>query len=175
VLKNLHILPKLIGSKAMPNVVIATTMWSKVSEQEGLARESELKSKFWSKMLDDGCRIERFKDTHRSAWEIIDGSGEPDRASVQLPHEMVEVRLRLNETGAGVALNDELEVLLRDQKDAARRLRELAESQDSELVVQELMRREAELDGIIRRTAAQLRQMKIPISRKIRLFLKRRH
>jgi hypothetical protein len=87
---------------------------------------------------------------------------------------MVDIRLRLNETGAGVALNKELEKLIKDQKDAARRLRELVNSQDNELVVQELNGRKAELDETIRRTATQLRQMKIPLTRKVRLFLKGR-
>jgi hypothetical protein len=75
VLKNLHVLPNLLGSKAMPNVVIATTMWSQVSQEEGIAREMALKSKFWNGMLAEGCRIERFTDTHISAWNIIDGPG----------------------------------------------------------------------------------------------------
>jgi len=173
-LKNLHILANLLGSKAMPNVVIATTMWKKVTEEEGIAREKELKSKFWNEMLADGCRIERFTDTSDSAWEIIDGPAKTDGAQVLLPHEMVDIRLQLNETGAGVALNKELEKLIKDQKDAARRLRELVNSQDNELVVQELNGRKAELDETIRRTAAQLRQMKIPLTRKVRLFLKGR-
>jgi hypothetical protein len=174
VLKNLHVLPNLLGSKAMPNVVIATTMWKKVTEEEGIAREKELKSKFWNDMLADGCRIERFTDTYNSAWEIIDGPAKTNGAQVLLPHEMVDIRLRLNETGAGIALNKELEKLIKDQKDAARRLRELVNSQENELVVQELNGRKAELDETIRRTAAQLHQMKIPLTRRVRLFLKGR-
>jgi hypothetical protein len=57
----------------MPNVVIATTMWKKVTEEEGIAREKELKSKFCKELLAKGCGIERFRDTHTSAWKIIDG------------------------------------------------------------------------------------------------------
>jgi hypothetical protein len=174
VLKNLHILPSLLGSKAMPNVVIATTMWKKVTGDEGISREDELKRKFWNEMLVDGCRIERFTDTRDSAWRIIDGPAKTDGAKVLLPHEMVDIRLRLNETGAGVALNRELARLIKDQKDAARRLTELVNSQDNELVVQELNGRKAELDETIRKTAAQLHQMKIPLTRRVRLFLRGR-
>jgi hypothetical protein len=147
----------------MPNVVIATTMWSKVSEAEGIAREKELKSKFWNGMLADGCRIERFKDTHESAWRII------DRAQ-DLPG---NAPLLLNNTRVGITLNEELEKLINDQK-AARGLRELVNSRDNKLAVQELNGRQAELEETVRRTATQLRQMKIPVTKRVRLFLRGR-
>jgi len=60
-----------LGSKAMPNVVIATTMWSKVSENEGRKREDELKDMFWKEMMSNGCKTKRFKDTFDSAWDIV--------------------------------------------------------------------------------------------------------
>jgi hypothetical protein len=71
-LKNLLILPSLLKSKETPNVVIATTMWTKVTDEEGIAREKELKSKFCQELLAQGCGIERFGDTQTSAWKIID-------------------------------------------------------------------------------------------------------
>jgi hypothetical protein len=49
----------------MPNVIIATTMWKKVTEEEGIAREKELKSKFCKELLAKGCGIERFRDTRK--------------------------------------------------------------------------------------------------------------
>jgi len=55
----------------MPNVVIATTMWDRVSEEEGNEREDELKRDFWTGMVADGCRTERFENTYDSAWRII--------------------------------------------------------------------------------------------------------
>ena len=56
----------------MPNVVIATTMWSKVDKDEGEQREAELKNKFWAEVRADGCKTERFENTYQSAWDIID-------------------------------------------------------------------------------------------------------
>jgi hypothetical protein len=73
-LQNFYEFEKLCGQ--VPNVTLATTMWSKVSKAEGIAREEELKSKLWNGILAEGCRIERFSDTHISAWKIVDGPGD---------------------------------------------------------------------------------------------------
>jgi hypothetical protein len=70
-LENLQIFANFCGQKAMPNVVIATTMWDKVDEEEGNEREDELKRDFWTGMVADGCRTERFENTYDSAWRII--------------------------------------------------------------------------------------------------------
>jgi len=67
---NFQRLTGLCAQKAIPNVVIITTMWKKVSEKEGTDREEELKQKFWDEMLANGCRTERFEDTYESAWDI---------------------------------------------------------------------------------------------------------
>ncbi|KIM71210.1 hypothetical protein PILCRDRAFT_827098 [Piloderma croceum F 1598] len=168
-LKNLQMFAALCGRKAMPNVIIATTMWKKVTEEEGERAEQMLKRDFWKNMLADGCRTERFKDSHDSAWQIIDDA-KKDQAPVLLPREIVDSHLRLNETQVGIVLNKELEKLIKDRKDAARRLREQVQNQNNELVVQELN----ELQEKINQTADQLRELKIPFTRRVRLFFKGR-
>jgi len=55
----------------MPNVVIATTMWGHVGQENGERREAELKNGFCSEMGADAYRVERFQDTYESAWHII--------------------------------------------------------------------------------------------------------
>jgi len=79
----------------MPKVVLATTMWSKVSEKEGAGREIELKTRFWKELVDSGSLVERFDHTRKSAWKIVD-SLIPVSEAVLLPHEMVDIRLRLH-------------------------------------------------------------------------------
>jgi hypothetical protein len=69
-LKNLQILAKLLGPKAMPNIVIATTMWSKVSHEEGKRREDDLR-RLLQVMTTNGCKIKRFDNTFDSAWDIV--------------------------------------------------------------------------------------------------------
>ncbi|KIM73936.1 hypothetical protein PILCRDRAFT_716465 [Piloderma croceum F 1598] len=174
VLKNLEMFATLCGHEAMPNVVIATTMWSEVKKENGERREGELKRDFWKGMMADGCRTERFEDTYESAWRIIGNLGKKDRAPVLLSHEIVDTHLRLNETQAGIALNKELEKLIKDRKLAARKLRDQARSQDNEQIVQELHQQHAEIEEKIRQTDSQLREMKIPFTRRVLLLFRSR-
>jgi len=69
--KDFETLERLLGSKSMPNVVIATTMWSKVVGEEGSRRENELKDNFLRSMIADGCKTKRFEETSGSAWGIV--------------------------------------------------------------------------------------------------------
>jgi len=78
--KNLEMFRSLCGQEAMPNVVIATTMWRRIWGTEGEVREVSLKSKYWADMMAQGCRVERFQDTYESAWHII-GNLEQDVTS----------------------------------------------------------------------------------------------
>jgi hypothetical protein len=77
-MKNLQLFSRLCGQKAMPNVVIATTMWSKVEKSEGEQREIELQREFWKDMLQAGCTVKRFEDTYESAWNIVRGITQKD-------------------------------------------------------------------------------------------------
>ena len=70
-LRDLQELEKLYSQQAVPNVIIATTMWSDVRQETGVRREEELKASFWKGMGANGCRTERFRKTHESAWHII--------------------------------------------------------------------------------------------------------
>jgi len=171
VLKNLQIFASLCGHKAMPNVVIATTMWGKVSKEEGNEREDELKRDFWREMVANGCRTERFENSHDSAWRIIHSLSMPHPAQVLLPTEIVDDKLRINETAAGVTLNKELEKLIKAQKNASRMLEQQAKRQGNELVVHELNERKVQIDEKILQFSNQLRELKIPFSRKVHFFL----
>jgi hypothetical protein len=174
VLKNLKIFTTLCGRKAMPNIIMATTKWGEVKMAVGERREVELKGDFWKGLIADGCRTERFEDTHKSAWSIIGSLAEKDRVPVLLSHEIVDTHLRLNETQVGITLNKELEKLIKAQKEVSRRLRELGNNQTDELLVQELNKQQAEIEGRIGQTAGQLREMKISFTRRVRLFFKSR-
>jgi hypothetical protein len=70
-LKHVNMFSNLCGQMVMPDVVIATTMWSDVNPAIGISREIELK-RIYGDILPRGCRVERFEDTYESAWLIID-------------------------------------------------------------------------------------------------------
>ena len=87
-MKNLRLFRSICGKQAMPNVVIVTTMWSKVGRKEGKDREDELKKEVWHEMLEDGCKIERFEDTRESAWRIVCNITKNPGASLLIQDEM---------------------------------------------------------------------------------------
>jgi len=101
-LNNLNIFKSICGKKAMPNVVIATTMWGIVGGDEGEGREEELKGDFWKEILADGCKTARFDQTYESAWHII-GSilcSNPG-TTLHIQEEMTNGRKPFHETTAG--------------------------------------------------------------------------
>lgn len=162
-LKNLELFRSLCGHGAMPKVIIATTMWSDVEEEIGFARERELKEYFWKDMLNDGCKTRRFMDTQESAWNIIDDlTGGERREPVLLSEEIVDKHLRLNKTRVGTTLNNELKRLIKDHKDASRRLQRQAEKQRDGLVAQELVKHKNAIDQKTEQLAAQLSKMESP-------------
>jgi hypothetical protein len=161
----------LIGQKAMPNVVIATTMWRKDEEKQGQEREAQLKSEFWGDMMINGCRIERFNKTYESAWFVIDGLSKADLARVLVSQEIVDRRLRLEQTTAGVTLNEELKKLIKARKEGSRKLRAQSKKKSDPLVVEELNKQQAEIDEKIAQTADELEKLKIPIMSSIAAFV----
>ena len=58
---NLFMFKKLCGQKALKNVILATTMWDRISEAEGEARENELITTpdFWGWMVSQGSKVYR--------------------------------------------------------------------------------------------------------------------
>lgn len=61
-----------VGTKAMPNIALLSTMWSGINECSKLERrEEELCNTFWHDMLKTGAAYHRFEDTTDSAWDII--------------------------------------------------------------------------------------------------------
>jgi hypothetical protein len=156
VLMNLRVFAGMCGQNAMPNVILATTMWDLVEEQVGNAREQQLKRDCWRDMIVDGCRTERFDGTYDSAWRILDSLRQKNRAPVLLSTEIVDTHLRLNETSAGVILNKKLQKLIAEQKEAARKLRKHAGDQANEKIVRGPNERKAEIEKRIRQTGDQV-------------------
>jgi hypothetical protein len=64
-----HVINGLCGEQAMQNVSVLTTMWDQVKEPDGIRREQELENGFCKEVL-EGCSVDRFKNSHHSAWEV---------------------------------------------------------------------------------------------------------
>lgn len=153
----------------MPRFVLATTMWSCVFPETGALREQNLRGTSWADMIAQGCIGERFNDSYESAWQLV-GNLPTERENVI---QMYDDKKKLHDpTAVGVKLTEELNRLIADQGEGARRLKEQAQKPDNLVLVAELQTRNAEIENKIEGVTAQLQMLKIPFTKKIRnLFI----
>lgn len=171
-LKNLQLFKDLCGADAMLKVIVVTTMWGEVREESGIKREEQLKKEFWGGILDNGGKTARFQDSFESAWGIIENLTERKEDCVLLSKEMVDRRLSLNETRVGRTLQEELKRLVKDQKQASRKLQDQAGKQRNEQAAKELLKRKEEIELKIDQVANQLSKLKISLPKQVLGFFR---
>ncbi|KAI0543501.1 P-loop containing nucleoside triphosphate hydrolase protein [Xylaria curta] len=123
--KNLQMFQKLTGDKNLENVVLATSMWDRVPYEEGLAREGELKDKFWKLLIACGAKAMRHEGTPESAKAIARTLMANKPFFVQLQNEMGRDNKALRDTAAGQQVMMELSRIKEDHK------REMADMEET--------------------------------------------
>lgn len=109
--RNLVLFRELCGEDALQKVILATTMWDKVSEKRGYRREAELMDtqEFWGWMVEKGSKVHRHYNTQDSAKKIIDQLANHDKKFVtDLQRQLVDEGRTLDQTSAGKELQSEL-------------------------------------------------------------------
>ncbi|KAI3317705.1 P-loop containing nucleoside triphosphate hydrolase protein [Xylariaceae sp. AK1471] len=112
--KNLQMFQKLTGEKNLKNVVLATSMWDKVSPEQGQAREQELKTKFWNVLLAWEAKAVRYAGTPESARSIAQMLMANKPFFLRLQQEMGKDNKALKDTAAGQQVMMEL-IKLREE------------------------------------------------------------
>ncbi|KAI6123085.1 hypothetical protein EV401DRAFT_2261188 [Pisolithus croceorrhizus] len=113
--RNLRVFHKLCGQDSLKNVVVVTTMWDKVTLEEGERRERELQSSetLFKPLLDEGAVMCRHDGTPASALGIIDYLLRiQDHATTQIVHELLYDQKTLENTAAGTEIQSELRAIL---------------------------------------------------------------
>ncbi len=109
--RNLVMFKKLCGEKAYQSVVLATSMWSRVSEDEGRERERQLieTDDFWGHMCKQGSRVFRYLNTQQSALELVGYIlSMHSKVTLDIQDEMVIQGHEIDETSAAHELNAEI-------------------------------------------------------------------
>lgn len=106
-IKNLRMFRKLCGAENMSKVCLLTTMWDKVTPEEGLAREKELHQGFWAAMISSGSSIRRHDRGLDSARDVVRSMLVNKPTTIKLQDEIVSGKT-LIETDAGVCINEEI-------------------------------------------------------------------
>ncbi|KAF3938634.1 hypothetical protein ABW19_dt0203643 [Dactylella cylindrospora] len=129
--KNLEMFRKLTGEGNLKNVLLATSMWDKVTAEEGAKRERELREKFWKVLIALGARPVRYRGTQDSARDLSTMLMENKPFYLQLQEEMGKGNKALKDTSAGREIMQEL-AKMKEQHE-----RELEEMKDIIMRTQE--------------------------------------
>ena len=187
--RNIEVFKRLCGSDAL-NVILCTTMWDRVTAEEGSQLESELvsTSKFWGWMKSQGSKVCRYDGDRATALGLVEHFvRKKSQVELELPHQMVEDREGLNETSA--ALVPEVELIKRKYRDKMMQLskdtdelkgsiqslheakyaemlgkleaQQKAHKEELERLAGESRRREAELAAENSRLASELRYLRL--------------
>ncbi|KAJ0421505.1 hypothetical protein BJY00DRAFT_282349 [Aspergillus carlsbadensis] len=145
--KNLIMFRQLCGENALKRVVLVTTMWDKVREDEATQRERELidTPEFWGWMLGKGSSCQRHYNTEDSARIIVgELAGHTLPVTTDLQKQMVDEEKELGETSAGQELQSEINKekakWAQERREIEDQLRVAIEQRDHE--AEEMMREE---------------------------------
>ena len=172
--RNLFLFKKLCGREALKHVILATTMWEKVDEKDGVVRERELEEtpEFWGLMKEKGSRILRHYNNRESAMRLLEllVSKPPaeSRIVLDVQSQMVDGGKTLAETDAGQEMDSTLtwertkyeEELAQTRADKQEAL-ELNDPESATL----LDEHEQETDERIRQLQAEQENLKITMER----------
>ena len=123
-LKDLDVFQKLCRKDALKHVVLCTTSWKEVYQEEGEKRIEQLREICWKTMAAGGSTIHQFEDSQKSAWDVIAPIIEEDLSrckkmdSLQIQEELVDVMKLLPDDEAGRHLRYDLDQLLKSLKQA---------------------------------------------------------
>jgi hypothetical protein len=107
-MRSLRMFRKLVGDKALSNVVLTTSHWSRVSEQEGTRREADLKEIFWKDIVSRGATLARYSGDQQSGLALLDMLINKSRVVLEIQRELVDEVKELIDTAADHAVNEEL-------------------------------------------------------------------
>ncbi|KAF9463767.1 P-loop containing nucleoside triphosphate hydrolase protein [Collybia nuda] len=118
-------LRNLCGDDNLKNVVIVTNMWGLVKQEDGEARETELKTNptFFKVALERGAQIYRHDNTIASAEKIIRSVTKNHPRELSVQHEMVTLERALSDTTVGLQVKGELENYITSLRSEVEKLR----------------------------------------------------
>lgn len=173
--RNLRMFSQLCGDQGVKKVILVTTMWDKVKIWTGAQREHDLRLNYWRDMMDKGASVARFRNTHQTAWKIIDIIVQESTTDVLLlQEELVDLKLRLNETKAGIMLYSNLQELLLEQQKTIQLIAQQAREEGDPVLVTKLAADHSRIEREFQKTFTEMKRLHIPIGRRIILFFSRK-
>ena len=166
-LKSLNVFQKICGLEPAKRVAFVTTMWDRVPPNPKVlpeVRENQLKSTFWSSLIEKGASVHRFDKITENAWKIVDDvlkNNSGSSTAVQLQKELVDQRLHRFETEAAKVLYDSLTEGMEAHKNLLMRLEEHARTSNDSKEEAQLKAQIEELNKQIKQSYQGLEDLKI--------------
>ena len=114
----------LCGAENYKNIVVITTFWDKISNQnDGIQREEQLKTKFFKELVDRGARFMRYDCTAECAHEVLKHIFTLVPTNVQIQHEIRVEGKSLEDTAAGSVHREEVERIIAKHEEELAELR----------------------------------------------------
>ena len=173
--RNLRMFGQLCGDQGVKKVILVTTMWDKVKISTGAQREHDLRLNYWRGMMDNGASVARFRNSPQTAWKIIDIIVQESTTDVLLlQEELVDLKLRLNETKAGIMLYSNLQELLLEQQRTIQLIAQQARGESDPALTSKLAADHSRIEKEFEKTFSEMKRLHIPIGRRIILFFSRK-
>ena len=106
--KNFRMFWKLCGEKTLMNVVLMTNMWGRVTPQQGVDREQQLRDDYFKAAIEKGAQLCRHTDTLESARAVLRIILGNQPAVLEIQRELIDEHKDIGQTGAGEELNKEI-------------------------------------------------------------------
>ncbi|KAL4077615.1 P-loop containing nucleoside triphosphate hydrolase protein [Scleroderma citrinum] len=163
--RNLRMFRKLCGDESMKNVVIVTTMWDKVTTEEGGNREQELMSSdnLFKPLLNKGAIMMRHDRTPESATNVVKYLLNRNATITQIVREIAYERKALVDTKAGEELQAEIRHLMKKHAEEIRQLEEeinAAAQEEDKTTVDGLVAEKQKLENDQERLMGELGKLK---------------
>lgn len=119
--------------------------------------------------------VARFRNIQQTAWKIIDIIVQESTTDVLLlQEELVDLKLRLNETKAGIMLYSNLQELLLEQQKTIQLISQQAREESDPALASKLTADHGRIEKELQKTFGEMKRLHIPIGRRIIIFFSRK-
>jgi DNA repair exonuclease SbcCD ATPase subunit len=111
---------QICGQDAFGNVLIGTTMWSKLKDRNDSLKRVEQRKKsgdFWANLVSKGARLEEHQDTTESAHRIIRMLMDKSKKPLQLQEELARAGGRVSGTSTAKQLYEDISMVSSEKQE----------------------------------------------------------
>lgn len=162
--KNIQILHNICGDRALKkklSIVLMSTMWENVEPKLGGAKEKEIRSKLWRKLIDQGAKVSRLGAHKEDALNVVDKAipKHSKRGPLLFQEELDNPLMQLKSSTAGRTLFIALEKFISDLEQTFQSKILLIQALDDRAHIKQLEQQQKEIKWDIRQARSNLARL----------------